>query len=92
MGTQEGRSPIQVLKAIEIDGVPVKGYYAWSLMDNFEWVGYLIYYGLVGRLLAFKPWSAATKFAMAWLLRWAMGYTEKFGLHSVNMTHPERER
>ena len=48
----------QVLKTVG-DGVRVKGYYAWSLMDNFEW---------------------------------AQGYTEKFGLHSVNMTDPERRR
>ena len=48
----------QVLKTVG-DGVRVKGYYAWSLMDNFEW---------------------------------AMGYTEKFGLHRVNMSDPERQR
>jgi len=49
----------QVLKAVKVDNVSVKGYYAWSLMDNFEW---------------------------------AMGYTEKFGLHRVNMTDPGRAR
>jgi len=30
------------------DGVPVKGYLHWSLLDNYEWIsGYKHYYGLV---------------------------------------------
>jgi len=49
----------QVLKTITVDGISVKGYYAWSLMDVFEWTA---------------------------------GYTEKFGIHRVNMSDPARER
>lgn len=37
---------ISVHKAIE-DNIPVKGYYIWTLMDNFEWsAGYSSRYGM----------------------------------------------
>ncbi|XP_049837160.1 myrosinase 1-like isoform X1 [Schistocerca gregaria] len=36
-----------LLQAVNIDGVPVIGYTAWSLMDNLEWTsGFTIKYGL----------------------------------------------
>merc|ERR1712176_14168 len=38
----------EALKAITIDQIPLKGFFAWSLMDNYEWeMGYTERFGLV---------------------------------------------
>ena len=41
------RHLIEAARAID-DGVPLKGYFAWTLLDNFEWsFGYSRRFGLV---------------------------------------------
>jgi beta-glucosidase len=39
---------LRVLRASLQKGIPVKGYFVWSILDNFEWkLGYAMRFGLV---------------------------------------------
>jgi beta-glucosidase len=42
------RSHLKACEEAMAQGVPLKGYFAWSLLDNFEWAeGYQMRFGLV---------------------------------------------
>jgi beta-glucosidase len=42
------RRHLEEIVTVRAEGLPVDGYFAWSLMDNFEWAaGYTLRYGIV---------------------------------------------
>jgi beta-glucosidase len=42
------RGHIQALARVRERGIPVRGYFVWTLLDNFEWTsGYRLHFGLV---------------------------------------------
>jgi beta-glucosidase len=53
-------------------GIPLKGFYVWSLMDNFEWMqGYTLRYGLV--YVDFKTQQRIPKDSALWYQRFISG-------------------
>src|SRR5215813_7517326 len=61
------RNYISQLQRATADGVPVRGYFLWSLMDNFEWAdGYTNRFGL--HYVDYKTQKRTPKLS-AWLYR-----------------------
>jgi beta-glucosidase len=59
------RSYLTQLQRATADGVPVKGYFLWSTMDNFEWInGYGDRFGLV--YVDFKTQKRTPKLSAEW--------------------------
>jgi beta-glucosidase len=59
------RSYLTQLQRATADGVPVKGYFHWSLMDNFEWInGFGDRFGMVH--LDFKTQKRTPKLSAHW--------------------------
>jgi beta-glucosidase len=59
------RAYLTQLQRATADGVPVRGYFQWSTMDNFEWTaGFGNRFGLVH--VDFKTQKRTPKFSAAW--------------------------
>lgn len=56
----------EAMKAVQEDGVKLKGYFAWSLLDNFEWAdGYAKRFGIVH--VDYKTMQRRPKRSADWL-------------------------
>jgi beta-glucosidase len=59
------RAYLTQLRRATADGVPVRGYFQWSLMDNFEWsAGFGDRFGLVS--VDFRTQKRTAKRSAAW--------------------------
>ena len=59
------RAYLTQLQRATADGAPVKGYFHWSMMDNFEWTrGYGNRYGMV--YVDFKTQKRTPKMSAHW--------------------------
>src|SRR5262245_30441689 len=65
------RTYLRELQRATADGVPVKGYFHWSLMDNFEWIdGFGNRFGLI--YVDFASQQRTPKASAAWFREAAM--------------------
>ncbi|MFT9232438.1 MAG: family 1 glycosylhydrolase, partial [Bifidobacterium sp.] len=62
---------LQSISSLLVQGLPIRGYFHWSLLDNYEWGSWEPTFGLASVDRSSPDFTRIAKPSLAWLGNWA---------------------